>query len=43
MSIAFPPDMFDFLAERAEKDGTPFSEQVRLYVEWGRESAEEAN
>lgn len=40
--VCFPPDMAEYLADRAQAEQTTFSEQVRRYVEWGRESYEQA-
>lgn len=34
----FDPQTFAYLRSRALRDHTSFAEQVRLHVEWGRES-----
>lgn len=36
--VVFPPDMFEALKREAVRAKTSFSEQARLFIEWGFES-----
>jgi len=38
MTVYFPPDMADYLHQRAVQEHTSFGEQVRCLVEWGMDA-----
>ena len=41
--VSFPDEMFDAVRSRALKAGVSFTEQVRLYVQWGLENDDQGS